>query len=160
LESAIDAYPKSPKRLMQVVSAALEKQPQIQLDRIRWALTNDANILDDDKLITVTTTKNAASQSVPAGFDTTKLNEVGFITAEILGFTGDYRGALENVRSFEAALKEDNRVAALEVLQEPVNVSSFVDLQGSTTDEQSTQKQPAIFKIKLILKAPDANEVK
>ncbi len=161
LESAIDAYPKSPKRLMQVVSAALEKLPQIQLDRLRWALTNDPNIKDEDKLITVTTTKNGTSQSVSAtGFDTTKLNEVGFITAEILGFTGDYRGALENVRLFEATLKADNRVASLEVLQEPVNVSSFVDLQGSTTDEQSTQKQPAIFKIKLILKAPDANEVK
>lgn len=161
LENAIDAYPKSPRRLMQVVSAALEKLPQIQLDRLRWALTNDPNIKDDDKLITVTTTKIGASQAAPiAGFDINKLNEVGFITAEILGFTGDYRAALETVRSFEAALRADNRVASLEVLQEPVNVSSFVDLQGSTTDEQSTQKQPAIFKIKLTLKAPDANEVK
>lgn len=161
LENTIDAYPKSPRRLMQVISTALEKLPQIQLGRLRWALTNDPNIKDDDKLITVTTTKIEGSQpALPTGFDTTKLNEVGFITAELLGFTGDYRGALENVRLFEAALKADNRVAYLEVLQEPVNVSSFVDLQGSTTDEQSTQKQPAIFKIKLILKAPDANEVK
>ena len=160
LEGTINAYPKSPRRLMQVISAALEKSPQIQLDRLRWVLTNDANIMDDDKLITVTTAKNAAQLVVPTGFDTTKLNEVGFITAEILGFTGDYRGALEIVRRFETVLKEDSRVAVIEVLQEPVNVSSFVDLQGSTTDEQSTQKQPPVFKIKLMLKAPDAQQVK
>ncbi|MBA3695976.1 MAG: hypothetical protein H0W85_04260 [Methylotenera sp.] len=160
LESAIDAYPKSPRRLMQVVSTALEKLPQIQLDRLRWAFTNDPNIKDDDKLISVTTGKISTQPIVPTGFDTTKLNEVGFITAEILGFTGDYRGALENVRRFETALKEDSQVSAIEVLQEPVNVSSFVDLQGSTTDEQSTQKQPAIFKLKLVLKAPGANVVK
>jgi hypothetical protein len=28
-------------------------------------------------------------------------------------------------------------------------------LQGSTTDEQSTQKQPAVFKLKVILKAAE-----
>jgi hypothetical protein len=52
-------------------------------------------------------------------------------------------------------LRADSRVAAVEVLQEPVNVSSYVDLQGSTTDEQSTQKEPALFKLKIILKVPE-----
>jgi hypothetical protein len=31
-----------------------------------------------------------------------------------------------------------------------------VNLQGSTTDEQATQTQPALFKLKVILKAPEA----
>ena len=160
LDNTLESYPKSPRRLMQVVSTALEQSPQIQLNRLRWALTNDINIKDEDKLISVTTTKNTAQAANPIGIDTTRLNEVGFITAEILGFTGDYRGALGSVRRFENTLKTDSRVAYIEVLQEPVNVSSFVNLQGSTTDEQSTQKQPAVFKLKLILKALDANEVK
>jgi hypothetical protein len=30
-------------------------------------------------------------------------------------------------------------------------------LQGSTTDEQATQTQPALFKLKVILKAPEAS---
>jgi hypothetical protein len=47
----------------------------------------------------------------------------------------------------------------VEVLQEPVNVSSFVSLQGSTTDEQTIQTQPALFKLKVILKAPEAKLV-
>lgn len=160
LDNALETYPKSPRRLMQVVSAALDKSPQIQLDRLRWTLTNDLNIRDEDKLITISASKTSTQAVVPQGIDTTKLSELGFITAEILGFTGDYRGALESVRQFEALLKADTRVAAIEVLQEPVNVSSFVNLEGSTTDEQATQKQPAIFKLKIILKAPEANEVK
>ena len=32
---------------------------------------------------------------------------------------------------------------------------SFADLQGSTTDELSTQKQPAFFKLRVILKPAD-----
>lgn len=160
LDATLDSYPKSPRRLMQVISAAMDKLPQIQLDRLRWALTNDLNLKDEDSLISVTTNKNPAQVTQPVGIDTSKLNEVGFVTAEILGFNGDYREALESVKRFEALLKEDSRVALIEVLQEPVNVSSFVDLQGSTTDEQSTQKQPAIFKLKVVLKTPEVNGLK
>jgi hypothetical protein len=43
----------------------------------------------------------------------------------------------------------------VEVLQQPVNVSSYVDLQGSTTDELATQTQPALFKLKVILTPAD-----
>jgi hypothetical protein len=59
------------------------------------------------------------------------------------------------VNKFVETLKSNQHVAAVEVLQEPVNVSSFVNLQGSTTDEQTTQTQPALFKVKIILKAPE-----
>ncbi len=78
------------------------------------------------------------------------------MTAEISGFTGDYRSALNSVNKFVEKLNLDQNVAAVEVLQEPVNVSSFVNLQGSTTDEQAAQTQPALFKLKVILKVPEA----
>jgi hypothetical protein len=39
------------------------------------------------------------------------------------------------------------------ILQEPVNVSSLANLQGSTTDESATtERPPAIFKLKIVLK--------
>jgi hypothetical protein len=87
--------------------------------------------------------------------DATALYEVGFVTAEIAGFSRDYRAALNMVNRYVANIKADARVANVEVLQEPVNVSSFADLQGSTADEQSTQKPPAYFKLKVILKSVD-----
>ena len=162
LDKALTSYPKSPRRVMLVVSAAMEQSPEIQLDRLRWALTSDINIKDEDKLISTPVPLNE-SQANPAPqpiTDHTKLSELGFITAEISGFKGDYRGALNSVHNFVTALKADNRVAEVDVLQEPVNVSSYVNLQGSTTDEQATQTQPALFKLKVILKTPAQAEIK
>ncbi len=156
LDKTIAIYPKSPRRVMQVVSAALEQVPEVQLDRLRWVLSSDLNIKDEDKLIALPATNLPANVGAAVATDLTKLNELGFITAEISGFTGDYRSALNSVHKFVEKLKADQRVAAVEVLQEPVNVSSFVNLQGSTTDEQTTQTQPALFKLKVILKASDA----
>jgi hypothetical protein len=56
------------------------------------------------------------------------------------------------VNKFVSNIKADKNVAAVEVIQAPVNVSSYVGLQGSTTDEQSTQRQPALFKLKVVMK--------
>jgi len=162
LDKTISSYPKSPRRMMQVVSAALEQSTQdsldnIQLDRLRWILSSNLNVKDEDKFIPLPTSNNPqANVNIMPSTDPASLNEMAFITAEISGFTGDYRGALNTVNRFVANIKADTRVAAVEVLQEPVNVSSFVDLQGSTTDEQSAQKQPAFFKLKVILKPAGA----
>lgn len=157
LDKAIALYPKSPRLMMQVVSAALEQTPEVQLDRIHWALTSDGNVADNDPLITLPAT-NLQNNATPTA-DATKLYELAYITAEISNFAGDYRSALNTVHQFVEKLKENQQVALVEVLQEPVNVSSFVNLQGSTTDEQAKQTQPALFKLKVILKAPDAQVV-
>lgn len=152
LDKKIASYPKSPRRVMQVISAAMEKSPEIQLNRLRWLLTHDVNIVDDDKSLIVSTPVNTPQTPAQVNIDPTQLMELGFLTAEIAGFTGDYRSALDSMNRFVAQLKADPKVAIVEILQAPVNVSSYVDLQGSTTDEQSTQRQPAIFKLKVILK--------
>ena len=161
LDKRIAAYPKSPRRMMQVLSAALESSSQgsfnnVQLDRLRWMLSSDGNVKDDDKSMPVPASSAAnnpqANASVMLSADAAALYEVGFVTAEIAGFSGDYRAALNTVNSYAANIKADARVAAVEILQEPVNVSSFADLQGSTADEQSAQKPPAYFKLKVILK--------
>ena len=158
LDKTISSYPKSPRRIMHVISTALEQSAldRVQLDRLRWTLTSDLNIKDQDQFIPASASKAEANGQVNSGttmnVDPTQLNEIAFITAQISGFAGDYRGAINIVNRFVANIKADKRVATVEVLQEPVNVSSFVDLQGSTMDEQSTQKQPAFFKLKVILK--------
>lgn len=167
LDKIIARFPKSPRQMMQVVSVALAPSAQgsldeVQIDRLHWVLTNDVNVSDQDKFTPlsptaadVQTNANAATPSDP-----TQLFEVAFLTAEISGFTGDYRRALNTLNQFVTQLKADARVADVVVLQEPVNVSSFVSLQGSTTDEQSTQKQPAFFKLKIVLKPrPDIASV-
>ena len=156
LDKTIAAYPKSPRRMMLVVSAALELSSEIQLDRLRWAFTNDLNIKDEDNLLALPASNLQSTASTMD--DPAKLIELGYVNAQIANFNGDYRAALNSVNRFVANLKANTQVATVEVLQAPVNVSSYVGLQGSTTDEQSTQRQPALFKLKIILKSADAPE--
>ena len=161
LDKTIAGYPKSPRRLMQVVSAALEQSSpgtlvNIQLDKLRWVLSHDRHLQDEDKLAPLPASNHPQTDIViTAPTDPSTLNEIAFVTAEITGFTGNYREVINSVNRFVANIKADSRVATVEVLQEPVNASSFVDLQGSTTDEPSTQKQPAFFKLKVMLKPAD-----
>lgn len=178
LDNKIAGYPKSPRRMMQVLSAALNPSAQgrlaqdkfdqdaldkdtldkVQLNRLRWMFSQDINVKDDDKLMPVPQTAGMPSQNNSNATISSQpgaLHEIGFVSAEILGFSGDYRAAINTVNRYVANLKFDTRVAAVEVLQEPVNVSSFVDLKGSTVDEQSTLTQSAHFKLKVILKSSD-----
>ncbi|MGB4812642.1 MAG: hypothetical protein WBP13_09225 [Methylophilaceae bacterium] len=157
LDKTISAFPKSPRRVMQVVSGALEQSPEIQLDRLRWVLSNNINMKDDDNLLPASSSQ--ASNTAPATTTANTLTELGFVSAEISNFTGDYRAALNSVNKFVANLKLDKNVETVEVIQAPVNVSSYVGLQGSTSDEQSTQKQPALFKLKVVLKKLDSAQI-
>lgn len=156
LDKKIASYAKSPRRMMQVLSAALEKSPEVEINRLRWLQTNDANVKDEDKLIALPTLANQPENIANTmTIDASSLSELGFITAEISGFRGDYRAALNSVNRLVANLRADKRVAAVEMLQEPVNVSSFANLQGNTTDEFTAQREPALFKLKVILNAPE-----
>ena len=121
---------------------------------MRWTLSSDKELKDEEGIIAT----NAQSVTTPTGNDATKLMQIGFINAEIKGFTGDYRAALNSVNVFATHIRENKLVDQVVILQEPVNVSSLANLQGSTTDENaSTERPPAIFKLKIILKS--ASEV-
>ena len=158
LSDTIERFPRSPIRSMQVLSDALESLPEITVDRLRWTLANEANVKDDDRTINIPANQQDSNntQTNPITLDPTQPNELMFVTAEIDNFTGDYRAALESVTRLVSILKKNPRVVLVEVLQEPVNVSSFANLQGSTTDESTAQKEPALFKLKVILRTPVA----
>ena len=150
LAQIIKSNNQSPRQLMQVLSSAFEASPEIELSRMRWTLSNDKELKDEEGSVAT----NAQPVTAPAGNDATKLLQIGFINAEIKGFTGDYRAALNSVNMFVTHLRENNLVDQVVILQEPVNVSSLANLQGSTTDENaSTERPPAIFKLKIILKS-------
>ncbi len=156
LYSAIATNQKSPKRLMLVVSTALEKFPEVQIDRLRWVFTSDINIKDEDKLLTSTVVNVGVRQAV----DSKKNYEIGFITAEIASFNGDYRAAQLSVHQLLAALKKDNNVAEVNELQAPINFNSHSGQQGNMAEVPAIKESAALFKLKVILKAPDMPELK
>ena len=151
IAEAIHHNDQSPRQLMQVLSAACEQSPEISLNRMRWVLSNQIEIKDEE--ITQMADQNANNQT-PAisNNDPTKLMQIGFVNAEIKGFTGDYRAALASVSRLVTQLRSNPLVEQVMILQEPVNVSSLANLQGSTTDEGTTERTPAIFKLKIVLK--------
>jgi hypothetical protein len=151
LAQTIQVNNQSPRQLMQVLSGAFEASPEIELTRMRWVQTNDRELKDDEG--GANNAQAPSNQPAAVASDPTKLIQIGFINAEIKGFAGDYRAALNSVNQFVMRLRENNLVENVLILQEPVNVSSLANLQGSTTDENaSTERPPAIFKLKIILK--------
>jgi hypothetical protein len=154
LDQVIVNDAKPPGRMMQVLSQALDKSPEIQLNRLHWLLTNDPNQRDEDKTFPVqqAALPASANNQQNVAVDTTVLHEVGFINGEIKGFNGDYRAALASVNRLAELLKSDNNIENVVILQQPVNGSSYANLEGSTTDERTTQQLAALFKIKVMLK--------
>lgn len=139
---------QTPKQLMQVLSKALKDEENVAISRIHWVQTDQVDIKDEDSLQNTQSSQNAKVSNV----NQSGLVQVGFINAEIRRFTGDYRAALATASQFAAQLRADPLVSQVKILQEPVNVSSLASLQGSTKDEATTQRTPAVFKLKVVLK--------
>ena len=149
LSQTIKAHQRLPDRMMQIISNAISKAPDIQINRLFWLQSNDVNVKDSD--ISIGTQKQENKAPIPA-LPTNELHEITFINGEIKHFTGDYRAALNSVNLLAERLKADANVAYVEILQAPVNVSSYTNLEGSTTDEVEAKQSAALFKIKIILK--------
>lgn len=157
LHESITSYPQTPTRMMHVLSQALEKIPQVQINRLRWVQTNDAAIKDDDKTIYAAGGRDGGSKDANAtdpglALDANTLSELAFVNGEIKDFTGDYRAALMTVNHLVDDLKSNPQVAQVVMMQAPVNVSSYSNLQGSTTDQVSAQTNVASFKLRVQLK--------
>lgn len=153
LVQVIKKNSQTPAQLMQILSTACEALPEITLNRVRWV----RSAIDDvkDEASSDSAVSNPSGQggvATSASDDPTSLLQIGFVNAEIKGFMGDYRAALNTVGQFVSQLREHPAVDSVVVLQEPVNVSSLANLQGSTTDENTTERPPAAFKLKIVLK--------
>lgn len=149
LHQTIAGAQRTPLRLMQVASAALDATPEIQLQRLRWKLTDDLDAKDD----VVTPGERDARPNAPVASGTSgNLHEVGFIDGEISHFNGDYRAAMGSVNHLAELVRKDVRVESVVVVQQPVNVNAYANLQGSTFDAQNRQIPAATFKLKIVLK--------
>ena len=152
LAQKFDSLNQTPLRLMQIVSGALEPQPELVINRLRWKQTENAKFVDDAPSIAkASTTPGQPAQLTPPK-PSSGLYEIGFVSGEIQNFTGDYRTALANVERFVEALKKNKDVAQVTVVQQPVNTSSKVTLSGNTLDDNTNKQEPAYFIVKLFIK--------
>lgn len=156
LYQQFQGYSRSPQREFSVIGLALERFPDIQVNRIFRLLTNETNPQDSEKAEDISLVPEANTGAVTANSayvpDTNTLRTVIFINAEITRFNGDYRAALAMVNALSEALSKQADVAEVTVVQWPVNVSSLTNLKGSTTDSRQSDVTPAMFKLRVTLK--------
>ena len=151
LAQKLDEQNVTPKRFMAAISEEIEKQPSIQITRVRWKLTEEAKFSDTIPGGHKATLEKGKFEKVPPP-PPNKLYELGFIDGEIRNFSGDYRSALEAVELLLENLRNNKEIAQANSTLLPVNTSSQTILQGSTLDQQNLQKETAAFQIKVFLK--------
>lgn len=146
----VKQYNITPANMMGMLSQALEHMPEVSIQRMRWMQTNRVDMQDTDKTSEILGLVNGQVSATTTTMG--ELRQVAFVNAELVNFNGDYRGALTNVNRFVEAIKRHPLVEQVDVLQEPVNVSSLANLKGSTLDENTSELTPAEFKLKILLK--------
>lgn len=151
--STVQQYHQTPALAMQVISRAISKFPDIQINRIHWTQASDVNMRDAEELPHGQTPEN---KEPPPNFSKNTLHQVVYVSGEIRRFNGDYRGALQLVNQIVDNLKRDASVPYAVLLQAPVNTSSYSDLEGRTSDEVENKESTALFKIKLVMKSTEA----
>jgi hypothetical protein len=145
-----------PVTMMQVVSRVMDTAPQVQINRFYWLHSNNPEQADEQAVVgrnnnPVITQPEPASAAVVSG-DATAMYEIAYINGEIKPFNGDYRAALSTVNQLIERLRNNPLVMSASVVEEPVNVSSFSNLEGSTVDERGISQQTATFKLRVALK--------
>lgn len=130
---------RTPERMMQAVSRALETSPEVVLTRLAWKFGVSGESAD----------KPPVAAPAAAG---ARWQELGMLEAEIRPFHGDYRAAMVGINRFADKLSHDADVASASVTQMPLDVHSASALSGNTLDATSTDSVRAEFKLKLVLK--------
>lgn len=139
----------TPHAALQMLSRVLQQEPLIQVNRIRWVLSNTPNVADAELLST-----NSSATSTPPQANNSaasSLVQVILFTGEVKPFDGDYRAAFATVNQFASQLRQQAGVSEVQITQEPVNVNSLSNLEGTTTDQSNQQVQAAFFKLRIVM---------
>ena len=139
---------RTPELMMKTVSLALDANPSITLNRLKWVHSSQTSDPEE---------ASSQQQAAPANLADTanatsnKKWQIGYIEGEIKPFSGDYRAAIQDINTFAASLKKNEAVADVAILQLPLNINSGSGLSG-TTLEKNTLAPSAKFKVKVLLK--------
>jgi hypothetical protein len=146
LADALEQYRATPLDMMRLLSAGLQKVPQVQFDSIDWAarLNPDADIRSD-----VPTAAPAGVQAVPAAAQQARYRfyQIAVVDAKLVPFDGNFREAIATINNFAEILRSMDSVYDVQIQSLPLDISSSAHLQGSTAAEQRS----ATFSIRVVL---------
>jgi hypothetical protein len=153
---ALQKYKSSPLGAMRIVSRALDAFPNLQIDKIDWMTSGDPNASTDhvsggSGAVGEGRTPTAAGATPALAADGKQYlyYQIAMIGGHVSPFAGDYREALATVQKFSQALQTAGHAYKVEVVQQPLDVSSGASLQGAADARE--QKQEANFSVRLVL---------
>ncbi|MBL8527785.1 MAG: hypothetical protein JNL68_08890 [Burkholderiales bacterium] len=139
LAAHLRADARTPERALVKLSHALDESPGIFLRSVLWK----------------SAPPDLSEVAVAGSASTGERQDHAIIEAEIRPFKGDYRSAIATIDSFVERLSQEKGVAAVKVLQLPINVSQTSVLSGNTAKETQVQAATAQFKLEILLKAEE-----
>ena len=146
LADALGRYRATPLDMMKLLSAGLQKVPQVQLDSIDWAarLSPDADVNKD-----AATAVAPVPQVVPAAAEQARYRfyQIAVVDARLEPFNGNYREAIATINSFAETLRAMESVYDVQIKSLPLDISSTANLQGSAAAEQRN----AAFSMRVVL---------
>ena len=145
---AIQRHSVKPRAILGLVSAAVDTNPDIQLEAIEWlpvqavATTGDTNAASDETTVEAAGSNAAREQRV-------RLT----IRGRVQPFDGDYPLAFLSVTTFMQALRIDPRVLSVNAAREPLDLNPQSTLSGELTAVGKTET--AGFTINVLLRVTD-----
>lgn len=144
LHAVLDQYPRSPRRMMRILGAALATTPEIRIDRLRW-------VLGAEDLSQIERKGDASLPSTDS--DAEEFREQAIISGAVTQFAGDYRTARSSLEHLVGQLRTHTGVAQVVMLEKPANPGIDTLLQGSTESGTPAELLPrATFELMLVLK--------
>jgi hypothetical protein len=138
----------NPRRVMTLVSRAVDATPAVVVKEIGWRYGNAEMEAD-----TRTRQSPADRSAAPASGADVVRKESAVIEGEIRPFRGDYRSAIATINGFAGRIGDQPDVAEVRVLKLPLNVNPTLTLSGNTIDSpEQSQNATAEFKLLVVLK--------
>lgn len=153
IKTAVDAvatlrsHQGKPEQLMQILGRALAADPGIRLDGFNWRTQGRTEAGTGRRSAALPATLEAADYLY---------FQIADIDGHVAGFDGDYRRAIARIDELAAKLKQRPELAAVEVLQYPLDVRSDSSVSGSATNR--TERVDASFRLRLVVGVADGRQ--
>ena len=144
---AINAHRSTPGTMLETVSTALQAYPRLQVKKIDWVASLDANQTVGDAAAATGAAGTAAEE--PINDPAYPHFQIAVVQGYIDPFDGDFRRALDEVNHFAEALRALPDVKRVKVLKQPLEIDPSASVQGGS--EQTKAEKEAEFEIKIVL---------
>ncbi len=145
IKTAVDAiaalrqHKRSPEPALRLLGAVLSRVPDVKLDQLHWFVT------------AATVAETPAVEPLPEA--PVANQEVLELSGHLERFRGDYRSAIALIDGLATELENAAGVAAVEVLQYPLDTRSDASVSGSATG--TSEGAVAAFRLKLVMDKVD-----